>query len=143
MSDHTAPNVQELSTQATHRRQFLRNGALAALAAGTLAACRKGGSEAQAAPNNAHAMGSTPTPPPAPRMSPCEKADQMDRMHEAGIKAFPAKTAGKVNQLMAPRLDKNVKVYDLTATEIDWEVEPGKRVKAMAYNDQVPGPQIR
>jgi FtsP/CotA-like multicopper oxidase with cupredoxin domain len=44
---------------------------------------------------------------------------------------------------MQPRLDGGVKVYELTAREIDWEVEPGKRVKALAYNDQVPGPQIR
>ena len=28
-------------------------------------------------------------------------------------------------------------------SEIDWEVEPGKKVKAMAYNGMVPGPQIR
>lgn len=67
----------------------------------------------------------------------------MDAMHEKGVKAFPAKTAGKGNQLMQPRLDRGVKVYDLTAREIEWEVEPGRKVKAWSYNDQVPGPQIR
>jgi FtsP/CotA-like multicopper oxidase with cupredoxin domain len=36
-----------------------------------------------------------------------------------------------------------VKVYELTAEEIDWEVEPGRKVRAWAYNGQVPGPQIR
>ena len=36
-----------------------------------------------------------------------------------------------------------MKVYDLTAEEIQWEVEPGRKVKAWAYNSQVPGPQIR
>ena len=36
-----------------------------------------------------------------------------------------------------------MKVYELTATEMQWETEPGKMVKAMAYNGQVPGPQIR
>jgi FtsP/CotA-like multicopper oxidase with cupredoxin domain len=59
------------------------------------------------------------------------------------VKAFPAATEGKGNQLMAPRMEGTVKVFDLTAREIQWEVEPGKRVKAWAYNGQVPGPQIR
>ena len=36
-----------------------------------------------------------------------------------------------------------MKVYEITAKEIDWEVEPGQQVKARAYNSQVPGPQIR
>ncbi len=36
-----------------------------------------------------------------------------------------------------------MKVFELTAEEIEWEVEPGRRVKAWAYNRQVPGPQIR
>ena len=36
-----------------------------------------------------------------------------------------------------------MKVYELTAEEIQWEVEPGRKVKAWAYNGQVPGPQIR
>ncbi len=31
----------------------------------------------------------------------------------------------------------------LEAREIDWELAPGKTVKAMAYNGQVPGPMIR
>jgi FtsP/CotA-like multicopper oxidase with cupredoxin domain len=67
----------------------------------------------------------------------------MDAMHEKGVKAFPAKTSGKGNQLMKPRLQGGVKVYDLTCSEIDWEVEPGRTVKAWTYNGQVPGPQIR
>jgi FtsP/CotA-like multicopper oxidase with cupredoxin domain len=67
----------------------------------------------------------------------------MDAMHEKGIKAFPAKTEGRGNQVMAPRLERGVKCYDLTAREIQWEVEPGRKVKAWAYNEQVPGPQIR
>jgi FtsP/CotA-like multicopper oxidase with cupredoxin domain len=67
----------------------------------------------------------------------------MDAMHERGVKAFPAKTEGKGNQLLQPRLEGRVKVFEITAREIDWEVEPGKRVKAWAYNGQIPGPQIR
>ena len=67
----------------------------------------------------------------------------MDAMHEKGIKAFPAKTAGLGNQLMAPKIVNGVKVFELTAKKIQWETEPGHLVEAWAYNDQVPGPQIR
>ena len=71
------------------------------------------------------------------------RADSMDAMHEKGIKAFPAKTEGKGNQLLAPRIEKGVKCYDLTASVVRWETEPGKHVEGWAYNGQVPGPMIR
>src|ERR671920_2324983 len=67
----------------------------------------------------------------------------MEAMHEKGVRAFPAKTEGKGNQLMQPRMEGGVKVYELTAKKIQWEVTPGQKVEAWAYNDQVPGPQIR
>jgi FtsP/CotA-like multicopper oxidase with cupredoxin domain len=64
-------------------------------------------------------------------------------MHEAGIKAFPAKTAGKGNQLLAPKIIGGVKVYEITASVIQWETAPGQKVEAWTYNEQVPGPVIR
>jgi len=70
-------------------------------------------------------------------------ADAMDAMHEKGIKAFPAKTEGKGGQLLEPRIENGVKVFELTARPMMWETEPEKEVSAWAYNDQVPGPQIR
>ena len=123
----------------TSRRGFIRKGAVAAAGlpaiAATLASCKE--TKADSAPANVGA------PPPALRTTPRQKADEMDAMHEKGVKAFPAKTAGKGNQLMEPRLEEGVKVYELAAEEIQWEVEPGRKVKAWAYNGQVPGPQIR
>jgi manganese oxidase len=70
-------------------------------------------------------------------------AEEMDRMHEAGIKAFPAKTAGKGNQVLPPRVVDGVKVYEITCRKVQWEVVPGRSVEAWTYNDCVPGPQIR
>jgi len=67
----------------------------------------------------------------------------MDAMHEAGIKAFPAKTAGKGNQLLAPKIIGGVKVYEITASVVQWETAPGQKVEAWTYNEQVPGPVIR
>ena len=70
-------------------------------------------------------------------------ADPMDAMHEASVKAFPAKTAGRGNQTLAPRMVNGVKVFEITCSKVQWEVEAGRRVEAFAYNGQVPGPQIR
>jgi FtsP/CotA-like multicopper oxidase with cupredoxin domain len=67
----------------------------------------------------------------------------MDRMHEAGIKAFPAATEGKGNQILKPEVVDGVKVFHLAASKIQWETEAGKKVEAWAYNGQVPGPQLR
>lgn len=70
-------------------------------------------------------------------------ADEMDRHHEEVMKMFPAVTEGKGNQLLRPRMENGVKVFDLTARKVQWQVEPGRTVEAWAYNGQVPGPQIR
>ncbi len=143
-----------LAGEATSRRSFLRTASLSAVGAGALVACGKGSAKdtatAAATPPAAGAsaaagqtggtMGAHDTTKPA---STASKADQMDAMHEAGIKAFPAKTEGKGAQLLEPRVEKGVKVYDLTAKVVQWEVEPGRRVEAWTYNGVVPAPTIR
>ncbi len=121
------------------RRSFLRAGALSAVALPAVVSAIGACGETKVAA----ARPGAPAAPPPPEPTARQKADAMDAMHEKGIKAFPATTAGKGNQPLAPRIDKSVKVYELTSEEIQWEVEPGRRVKAWAYNGQVPGPQIR
>lgn len=69
--------------------------------------------------------------------------EEMDRMHEEGVKQFPAKTAAMGNQPLEPRIEDGVKVFELTAGVVQWEVTPGEFEEAWAYNEQVPGPQIR
>ena len=123
----------------TSRRAFLRTASFTAAGTAALAAC---GKTAAAEPEKKATAAAAATPPAAP-VDPRAAADKMDAMHEAGIKSFPAKTKGQGNQLLAPKMDGKVKVYELTAREITWEVAPDHTVKAMAYNDQVPGPQIR
>ena len=68
--------------------------------------------------------------------------EEMVAGHTKGVKAFPAKTEGRGNQLLEPTMDGNVKVFELTADEIDWEVTPGEIKEGMAYNGQIPGPRI-
>jgi len=126
------------------RRDFLRASALGLavpVAASALAACKG----AEAGTSSAPVQTAAATPPPAaPTAAEIRaKADEMDRMHEAGVKAFPAPTKGKGNQIIAPRIEGGVKVFELTASVMQWETEPGKFVEAWAYNEQVPGPQIR
>lgn len=70
-------------------------------------------------------------------------ADEMDRLHEEGVAAFPAATKGLGGQPLEYELDGDVKVFNLTCSVIQWEVEPGKFVEAWAFNGVVPGPEIR
>jgi len=128
----------------TNRRRFLRDSAVTALVASVAAACKPDTKTASAAqsPTPGQSGGSMGAHDTA-ATSAAATADAMDAMHEKGIKAFPAKTAGKGNQLFVPRMDNGVKVFELTAKKIQWETEPGHVVEAWAYNDQVPGPQIR
>ena len=162
-NDTSTPDLLPPTATPATRRAFLRRAGLTALAAPVavtaLAAC----SESKAAPaqgaTNAsggslpagHGAGHAapaagPAKPRGMMMTLAEKranAEAMDAHHEKGIKAFPAKTAGKGNVPLAPRMDGNVKCFDLTASVIQWETEPGKIVEAWAYNGQVPGPQLR
>lgn len=67
----------------------------------------------------------------------------MDQMMKDVALQFPAETSGKGGQLLEPRIEDGWKVYDLTTSEVKWEIEPGVFVDAMAYNGVVPGPEIR
>lgn len=70
-------------------------------------------------------------------------SEEMDKSYMDGVKAFPAKTKGQGNVDLQPVVQNGVKVFDITADEIDWEVAPGDIRKGMAYNGMVPGPVIR
>lgn len=138
--------MSKLSDPCTSRRDFLRNGTTLAVAVpvlGALTACATDDAPRETGEhggNDDHATAPAATSTPQDRRA---RADEMDAHHEAGIKAFPAPTEGKGNVLLEPRMEGNVKVYELTATELQWETKPGTRVGAWAYNGQVPGPQIR
>jgi manganese oxidase len=61
------------------------------------------------------------------------------------ILAFPAATEGLGNQPLEPEeiLADGTKVFRLTASIFDWEVEPGRIVEGWGYNGQIPGPLIQ
>lgn len=65
-------------------------------------------------------------------------------LHDAEVTgSFPASTRGVGGRDLAPDLVDGVKVFELTADEIEWEVSPGEVRQAYAYNGMVPGPTIR
>jgi len=70
-------------------------------------------------------------------------AEQMAAGHEQSIKTYPAKTQGQGNQILQTQIVNGVKVFHLTTSPVRWEFAPGQFAQAFAYNDQVPGPQIR
>ena len=72
-------------------------------------------------------------------------AEQMAAAHRAGVEAFLAggqtDTAG--NQPLEPTMRDGVKVFELDMTHAFWEVSNGVVKQALAYNGQIPGPELR
>ena len=110
------------------------------------------GASAPAGSNTGH-DGMTATSVPAPSDQPVQQegghsAEDMDRMHKEGFETFLENqkspiTAGKGNLPLEPETVNGVKVFHLSVDEVEWEVEPGKKVAARGYNKMVPGPILR
>jgi len=77
-------------------------------------------------------------------MTPSTPADAMRDMAAAdpGRVGYAAPVEAKGDMLLAPRIEGGVKVFDLDASIIRWNILPGKQVTAYAINRQVPGPRL-
>ena len=65
-------------------------------------------------------------------------------LHDAKVTgSFPVDTKGIGGRDLEPKIVDGVKVFELTADELEWEVSPGEVKQAYAYNGMVPGPTIR
>ena len=75
-------------------------------------------------------------------------ADEMAAEHKKGVDAFVAQlkdgpnTKGFGLQPLKPQMDGDVKVFNMTVTNVKWEIDTGHVVDAMAINDQIPGPLV-
>jgi manganese oxidase len=69
--------------------------------------------------------------------------EEMLEGHAASVEAFPAETEAQGNQPLEATIENGVKIFRLSAQEVEWETEPGVFVRAMGYNGIVPGPEIR
>jgi len=78
---------------------------------------------------------------PMPNMTAQEMAD----MHKQGVEDFLAgnQTSSQGNQVLKPKIENGMKVFNLTVSQIQWEVSKGVFKEAMAFNGMVPGPEIR
>lgn len=148
----TRRNAELVLEQGSSRRDFLRRSAIALavpVAGAALASCSTGESSeagAAASADAARHSGGTMAHAPAaaaPAAAPAKDWREMDRMHEAGVRAFPAKTALHGNQPLTPKIVNGAKQFELVCQQVKWEVEAGKFVDAMTYNGMVPGPVIR
>jgi len=81
-----------------------------------------------------------------PQASPGESmtAEEMRDVDAAVTAQFPAETEGRGNEVLEPEIQPDGTLqWELTASVIQWETEPGTFVEAYAYNGMVPGPQLR
>jgi FtsP/CotA-like multicopper oxidase with cupredoxin domain len=76
--------------------------------------------------------------------------DQMDQTMQRAVNVYTQQlksgpnTKGVGNQPLTPQVQPDgTKVFHLTAELADWEVSPGKTVRAWTFNGTVPGPQIK
>jgi FtsP/CotA-like multicopper oxidase with cupredoxin domain len=100
---------------------------------------------------SACAPGAAPTPTAATNMSHeasgTPSADDMDAMHEAGVKKFLA-DAEKNSKTFWPaklpfKMDGDTKVFEITCQEVQWSTGGEQTLAAMSYNGVLPGPEIR
>jgi FtsP/CotA-like multicopper oxidase with cupredoxin domain len=69
--------------------------------------------------------------------------EAMDRHHEEGVKAFPAKTKGLGGQSLSYTMDGDTEVFQLTCQKVRWEVRPDEFKEAHAYNGTLAGRELR
>ncbi len=130
-----------MNTTTVDRRSFIK--ALAATGAGAVGLAAACSTPAQATPE-AQADHSAPA---APVAQGTPTADEMDKLHEAGVQAFVGGVEANSKTFWPARLpfkmDGDTKVFEITCKEVQWETQPGTIIPAMAYNGVVPGPEIR
>ena len=83
--------------------------------------------------------------PPGMVMSRDTPAAAMREMSavDPGEVSYTAPAEARGDQALEPRIEDGAKVFDLTASVIEWNILPGQQVEAYALNEQVPGPRLR
>lgn len=86
------------------------------------------------------------SPPEAPEQQEDLDWEQIDLDHKEKVDTFLAYIGADErfwNNHMEYTMDGDVKVFDITVSEIMWATEEGNEKSAFAYNGVVPGPEIR
>ena len=82
--------------------------------------------------------------PPGMVMSRDTPADAMREMSavDPGEVSYSAPADARGDQTLEPKIEDGTKVFDLTASVIEWNILPDERVDAYALNEQIPGPRL-
>jgi FtsP/CotA-like multicopper oxidase with cupredoxin domain len=127
-----------MNAMLSSRRSFMKLAGAASVGLGA-AACTTD----QPTPTSAPAAAPAPT---TATLTPSQANDEMDAAHEAAVKKFVAnvgKDPGFWKTTLEPKMDGDVKVFEVTAADTEWEVSAGMKIPVMSYNGIVPGPEIR
>lgn len=78
-------------------------------------------------------------------MTPDISLEAMDDMAAVDLTkiTYTAPADARGDRVLEPKLENNVKVFNLDASLIKWNILPGTQVAAYAFNRQVPGPRIQ
>jgi manganese oxidase len=74
--------------------------------------------------------------------TPAEAMRDMSAVHPRQV-GFTAPAAAQGDQVLAPRLEGGVKVFELDASVVRWNILPDVQVEGYAFNHQIPGPRLR
>jgi manganese oxidase len=83
--------------------------------------------------------------PPGAIITPGMSMQAMEDMSAVDLSkvTYTAPADARGDQPLAPEMVDGVKVFNLDASLIKWNILPGVQVAAYAFNQQVPGPRIR
>lgn len=76
------------------------------------------------------------------RDTPWQSMKDMSAVDQRTV-SYVAPADARGDQVLQPRIENGVKVFDLEASVIKWNILPYEQVMAYAFNRQVPGPRLR
>lgn len=158
MTQESGPNKNIPTPEGLSRRSFLEKALIGggvvsagvAIASATTALTSSGSGSAAVTDHTNHsaASGAASTATAPASGANTMSFQEMDDHHKKGVQDFLKNqtqpiTKGEGNVLLVPEIENGVKIFRISCDEVDWEVSPGKVVKARGYNGILPGPIIR
>jgi manganese oxidase len=74
--------------------------------------------------------------------TPAEAMRSMGAVHSRDV-TYEAPVEVRGDQPLEPRIENGVKVFDVEASVVRWNILPDQTVEAFAYNRQIPGPRLQ
>lgn len=137
------PEIERQPRRGANRRAFLAGVGFGTATVGGIVATAGFGWPKRAAPQGAdHAT--APTSADETGMT----DEEMNAHHREGVEQFLANMENPITEGVGAvdaewTMDGDTRVFELTCSEIEWEVTPGMKLPAFAYNGMVPGPTLR